>query len=397
MPIYFGDKNITEIYFGNNRIGEVYYGNVLVYSSWKDVYLTTPGLRTYNLPKGKYKVTMRGSGGAGGQASSNNGWNGTIASGGAGGYGTEFYEEIEVTTPTQITVFLGEAGTPFGSANCNGGAGNTFNGVGGNSGGGGGGAKPSYIFFETGRKIVVQGGGGGGGGGLQGSGPGRRSRGGPGGGGGGGYYITAEGSIVPIQGKTGAMGPSYYNLGSAGQNGEQNYGGSGYSAGRGGGGSHYQTGAGGAGGVGFGASGGAGNSGDRNNHTHKSSRGGAGGGGAPGGSTACGGGTGVAINTAPTAGTNFSIINPGNAAVQTWNEQHGIPANAGKGGNGGSGSSLANGAAGQNGCIKIERVYETPIEAWDFGSVADSTIDETFNAESVTDETITQTEDLGVL
>lgn len=370
MPIFSGNNKMGLIFFGSNSIDRVYYGSTLVYSSWKDVLITTSTSKTYKLPKGKYRITIRASGGGGGQGGYTRG-NWRYVDGGAGGQGGILCEEYTISRTQTVQVYLGPAGDG-GIEPGRRGAGYTGNGgapgdgfitkdASMNAGYGGGGARPAYVFFEDGRKFIAQGGGGGGGGGAGGT-KGRRSRGGPGGGGGGGYYMQPDGTLIEIRGQKGANTTSYYHYGDAGVGGETRFGGSDYKAGSGGGGSHYQKGQGGAGGVGFGASGGAGNAGDKNNHTHSSSQGGSGGGGAPGGSTAKGGGC------APYVGSGAAPISASNATCQpddvsSWNTAHGLPTYAGRGGYGYVSSSTASsgdyageGYPGAVGAIKIEKI-----------------------------------------
>lgn len=199
--------------------------------------------------------------------------------------------------------------------------------------------------------------------------------------------LTVQGSfaIIPIAGKTGGTGASYYQYGSAGQNGRTTDGGNLITAGRGGGGSHYQTGAGGAGGAGFGASGGGGNAGDANNHTHESGKGGFGGGGAGGSITAAGGGITVQDwGTVATAGSNH-FTTPVDTTAE--NAEYGITGNYGTGG--------TTATEGQGGCVII-RFVNTATEFIDLGDVvtiAPTTIDD---AGTITGET-EESDDAGAI
>lgn len=363
MPIFFGDKNITEIYFGNNRIGEVYYGSVLVYSAWKDVFVNTPGSYVYNLPKGKYDIVIRGSGGAGGQSGLVVGY--PSGTGGAGGKGQIFAKTIELNEPLDVEVFVGQPGSPTG----NGGTGGRRDGAGAISGGtGGGGGFPSYIKSvktvsdgTTTRPVLFYcalggGGGGGGGGGTH---YGRYSAGAGGGGGGGFYNITSVGNFVSVPGKIGADGsPGRYGRrdGTPGVTGNTTDFPTVYS-GAGGGGGHYKTESswGGAGAAGGGASGGSGGQGGGN---HGSAQGGGGGGGAGGDLDAGGGqyGTGR-MNRPPTSGYNYHIAPTDTTAENAF---YGITGNYGTGGSGGSGS-MVYGANGIPGFVSIKRVYEPAV------------------------------------
>lgn len=394
MPIFYGSNKITKIYYGSNKIGKVYYGSTLVYTAWKDIFMSTAGTQTIKMPPGTYNIILRGSGGAGGQAGA--GYN-TPGLGGAGGKGKIFVKTIKLTSEATALLCVG---TP-GSVNGNGGSGYATDGQteGLYAGNGGGGAFPTYI--QIGTTYYIAAGGGGGGGGAGGGRTGRYADGGNGGGGGGYYRMTSNGTITSIAGKNGARG--FKNVSGSGDIGE----GSGVAgnttdfpnvySGKGGSGWHYDShpNTGGARAQGGGASGGGGG-GWANNHT--SGNGGHGGGGAGGCDDAGGGGTNTGRGTyPPETGTNYHV-DPTDTTAE--NALYGVSGNYGMGGTGGKtvGAAGAQGGSkgtdGKAGFIKIVRIMETATE-WDLGSVTDTNITETKDCGTVTDTNITETKDLG--
>ena len=112
MPLYYGNQKIEDVYIGSTKIGQIYVGSTLVYTSWKDILVTATGTRTVTLPKGRYTVIIRASGGAGGQQGGRN--TGIYASGdvngvgygGAGGYGELVVKTIDIASKQQVTLYL---------------------------------------------------------------------------------------------------------------------------------------------------------------------------------------------------------------------------------------------------------------------------------------------------
>lgn len=285
----------------------------------------TPGVFYLNVPRGRYKISMRGAGGAGGVTGGTAyGNSDVVASGGAGGAGGtgELVEHtITVVHPTRATIYVGVGGKTYANGG-NGGAG----GAGGNSvasGAGGGGGHPTYIVFddhafidETDTEIAIlyATGGGGGGGGGSGALYGRYRWAGCGGGGGGYYRLefdetTRTATIKSIPGKAGrASGGNDDANGPAGLAGNTvDF--PTVRSGRGGRGGYSESvrSWGGAVAYGGGASGGGGGAGAGN---HSSAFGGGGGGGAGGCLDAGGGfaGIGKTTDTIATAGYNAKTI-----------------------------------------------------------------------------------------
>lgn len=305
MPIYFGNKNISEISFGDKSIAEVYYGDKLVFQ--KDQF--TGGLYTIagsdtevTLKPGHWVAVTRGGGGAGGDTHNVAPADavGSQGIGGAGGKGDLTFYPFTLQYLSKVLVHAGEGGLT--KANGGNGGRSGTNGTrnadgtdGGASCGGGGGGKPSYIadsyLYGASGKIALNhvltyanGGGGGGAGGQQGN--NGRYTGGSGGGAGGGYYTISSNGIITNH--PGQVGPGGYTSGhtGGGKPGVNGYSAILVSAGDGGGG-YRETG--GAGGTGGGASGGASGAGKRNDGDHRKRASGGGGGGA-GGSLDAGGG-----------------------------------------------------------------------------------------------------------
>lgn len=194
MTIHFNGYAFSEIHALGNDIVEVYHGTDLVWSKWKDLLLTTPGLQSnLRLPAGYYSMLIHGAGGAGGTNGLDN--TATGGDGGAGGTGDLTSELFKVTTPKRITAYVGEKGYTLANGG-NGGTGGTSGYTSGAGGDGGGGGEPSYVVWDTTVYSANGGGGGGGGGGCGTGGVRVRYAYGGGGGGGGGYYRLAQQTVL---------------------------------------------------------------------------------------------------------------------------------------------------------------------------------------------------------
>jgi len=273
----------------------VIYGTIAVNHKNHDLEFFTPGDYIAYVAPGRYMLTIRGAGGAGGETV-------YTQAGGAGGKGEIMQQQVQFTGTTKLSIHVGAGGQT--GASGNGGAGGALNDQAYTYGGrGGGGGEPSWAQLMNGNNYFsgwsAVGGGGGGGAGGSDIDSGRYSDGGSGGGGGGRYTVNigiGAYTLNSIAGKDGGNGGRSINDSSdvpptAGVNGDTTGDFANIISGDGGSG----NGGGGAiGAYGAGASGGGGGYGTGN---HSSSRGGPGGGGAGGDLDAGGGETGIGAYT----------------------------------------------------------------------------------------------------
>lgn len=290
---------------------------------------TTPGLNAITLQSGKYKVTLRGAGGAGGGSHIY-----LPSKSGRGGQGKITTAIFTLTDQSVLNFYVGNGGIVGG----NGGLGGTGE-DGNRSQSGGGGGEPTYIYVN-GTYYYANGGGGGGG-----AGSGMNVLSASGGGGGGGYYRFYNGSIISVPGANGGN----YAAGAGGNGNTQDfpslYGQHGGSF------TYGSWNAGGPGGTGGGAGGGAG--------TTQGSLASTQGGGGAGGDMESGGGTGGANNNSgqQTPTHNAGLYEPIDTTAE--NAQYGVIGNYGSSGAGQNVTDIEVGTDptdGVSGFVLIERV-----------------------------------------
>ena len=326
----------------------------ILFSRWgfshSEVYTNTNNITTLNLTSpGKYLVVVRGAGGSGGEQGGTSAYTpiGVGGQGGCGGKGAISVGYITINAPTSVKYYVGGAiSTNAG----NGGQGGWGGAATGGKGGAGGFGSWVHVIGQP-QYVYANGGAGGGGGGACGSGGVKYSgsNGGGGGGGGGRYYLTLDASNYQfIQNAVNGANGGVANLSSPTNGGDGDtttfpdlYGGKGGWASDGGGTTPNTA----KGGWGGGAGGGAGMT-WASSHHYKA--GGQGGGGAGGDNNAGGGETPLAETRGSTNPSNVKFT-PDETLRE--NQQYGVFANYGQGGN-------ANGGQGAQGFVLIRRIKE---------------------------------------